>query len=146
MAQTVKTVAIALPLSLLLLFAYLFVTQPKKDTVPPPPPSLTTQSRGGGAVTAEVTPLELAISKPAKFEVSFNTHSEELDFDVTKLATLSDSQQNSYPDPIWDGDPPGGHHRKGILTFPKPLANRGKVILTIASISGVTREFTWTIP
>lgn len=104
-----------------------------------------TRSDDQTAVTVEVTPTQLMVGKTAKFDLIFDTHSEELDFDVAKLTNLSDAAGKTYLDSVWQGDPPGGHHRKGSLTFTDPLTNRGKVILTMASVSGVTREFTWIV-
>ncbi len=49
-----------------------------------------------------------------------NTHSVDLDqYDLGELAVLRDDAGNEYHPISWDS-PPGGHHRRGALTFPLP--------------------------
>ena len=68
-----------------------------------------------------MTPQELSAGKPATFQIIFDTHSVNLDFDVAAAAELRDELGNTYGTPTWKGDPPGGHHRKGTLSFSQPL-------------------------
>ena len=46
----------------------------------------------------------------------------------------------------WEGDPPGGHHRKGVLVF-KPLDPMPATItLDVREVGGVAdRTFTWNL-
>ena len=46
-----------------------------------------------------------------------NTHSAELDQDMTKIAVLVDEQGKEYKPLAWEGAEPGGHHREGVLIF-----------------------------
>ena len=80
------------------------------------PPQTSSQS----GVTVKVTPRGLA-GTDWQFEVVFDTHSQELNDDLPKAAVLvADGGAPSAPTG-WEGDAPGGHHRKGVLRF-KPAA------------------------
>ncbi len=69
--------------------------------------------------TITVKPLSLG-AQSWKFEVVLETHSGDLSDDLTKNASLV--AEGVAASPLeWRGDPPGGHHRKGVLRF-KPLA------------------------
>jgi hypothetical protein len=71
-----------------------------------------------------------------------NTHSVELDQDMTKIAILVDDQGKEYKPISWEG-PVGGHHREGMLIFNQITPNPKSVELKISSIGGVVRSFTW---
>ena len=50
------------------------------------------------------------------FEVALETHTKALNDDLVKSSVLiADGKQ--YLPQSWDGAPPGGHHRKGLLRF-----------------------------
>jgi len=54
------------------------------------------------------------------FEVSMDTHSEDLDgYDLSKIAVLRDDTGKEYRPLTWVSAP-GGHHRSGTLTLPIP--------------------------
>lgn len=109
-----------------------------------PPSGNQTQTNEGGSVTVAVTPQELASGKPAVFQLVFDTHSVNLDFDVAAAAELIDDQGTAFGTPTWSGDPPGGHHRKGTLTFPTAIEQAERVTLTVRNIAGVKeRTFEW---
>lgn len=77
------------------------------------------QSSSGGAVTVDVKWLS-AEKEILVFAVSLNTHSVNLDqYDLGKLAVLRDDGGNEYNPTSWKSAP-GGHHRKGTLTFAVP--------------------------
>lgn len=82
------------------------------------------QSSNQASVTVKVTPRDLASSVWA-FEVVFDTHTQPLTDDLGKTAVLVSDGVSSKPIK-WEGDPPGGHHRKGVLQFtavsPMPAA------------------------
>lgn len=94
-------------------------------------------------VTLVVTPLDLSPnSKEWKFDVGMNTHSIELDQNMTKIAVLVDDQGKEYKPLSWDG-PIGGHHREGVLIFNQITPIPKSVELKISSIGDVVRSFTW---
>ncbi len=77
------------------------------------------RSNTGGKVTIDVEWLGLD-NGVLNFRVAMNTHSVELDgYDLMNLSVLRDDMGNEYSPESWDSRP-GGHHRKGTLTFPLP--------------------------
>lgn len=105
------------------------------------PPAAQT-SRGGG-VTVSVTPKNLAADAPRwDFEVVLDTHRVDLNHDLVKNAALIDAAGDRHTPLAWTGDPPGGHHRKGVLSF-KPLGSVDEVRLQIRDIGVPERVFRW---
>ena len=95
------------------------------------------------SVTITVTPTLLSVeSGEWKFDVVMDTHSVELDQDMTKVAVLIDEQGKEYGALNWEG-PAGGHHREGILTFTKITPFPKSVELKISDIGGIVRIFNW---
>lgn len=95
------------------------------------------------SVTVTVTPTLLsAESAEWKFDVVMDTHSVELDQDMTRVAILIDEEGKEYKAINWEG-PVGGHHREGILTFTKITPSPKFVELKISDIGGVIRNFNW---
>lgn len=146
MTLTLKTIALAGIIGfggILLLLA----GSPSQPTPSVGGSAYETKERSEGNVTVTVTPRTLALSKAPQFDVSFETHSVELDFDVSNLAVLTDQTSTSFGTATWDGSPPGGHHRKGVLTFSQPLSKTTQTVsLTFANVAGIkTRTFTWEV-
>ena len=81
-------------------------------------------------VTITVTPRELA-GPTWEFQVVLETHSQDLKDDLVKSATLLTGGQKIAPI-AWQGDPPGGHHRKGVLRFDAPAKTPSGLELHIA--------------
>jgi hypothetical protein len=104
----------------------------------------TTQTSGGGGIEVKVTPRVLSTDAAAwEFDVAFNTHTASLEGDPVKFSVLVDAQGGEHAPLVWEGDPPGGHHRNGVLRF-TPLIGRAQVELRIKGIGGVpTRSFRW---
>jgi len=99
-----------------------------------------------GEVTIAVTPIELLPGKRPEFEVKFDTHSQELTFDVSKIASLWDDRGAVFKNPIWEGSPLGGHHREGKLVFQEPIGQEAKEAkLIFSGVSEGTVEFRWKI-
>ena len=122
----------------------LIVLRKPASPVLPPETVLSAQENSGGEVDIKATPLILKAGEKPQFEIEFNTHSVELDFDISQIASLTDEDGNSDTSSTWEGSPPGGHHRSGTLIFTAPLIQTKSVNLTIRDISGVSkREFTW---
>jgi len=75
----------------------------------------TSRDRG---VTVRVKPIDVSLSaKTWKFAVVLETHTQELADDLVRVATLNGAGGPPHPPTDYEGDPPGGHHRKGVLRF-----------------------------
>lgn len=97
-------------------------------------------------VTVTVTPVDISSrSKEWRFDVVMDTHSVELDQDMTKIAILIDEQGKEYQPLAWEG-PTGGHHREGVLTFARITPTPKSIELKITNIGGVpSRSFAWNL-
>lgn len=98
-----------------------------------------------GPVAVSVTPLDLKNNSSSwNFEVNLDTHSGSLDADLVTVSELVDDQEKIYKPIAWEGDGPGGHHRKGILKF-NPISPKPKFFeLKIKNIGGVLeRRLKW---
>lgn len=76
----------------------------------------------GGSVTVTVKPRALKVGEKPAFEIEFNTHSVGLNFDISQSAILVDDKGAAVSLSQWNGSKPGGHHRRGALTFNEPLS------------------------
>ena len=107
-----------------------------------------TQTKDEASVTVAVTPLNLNDQSAATldFKITLNTHSVDLGYDLTSIATLSSDAGEKVQPATWNGPAGGGHHREGTLSFPQ-LKTRGQSLtLTLRGIAGVTeRTFTWKV-
>jgi len=113
---------------------------------PSPVTVLAPQENSGGEVDIKVTPLVLKAGEKPQFEIEFNTHSIELDFNISQIASLTNDNGNAYTSSTWEGSPPGGHHREGTLTFSESLKETKSITLALLNISNVAkREFTWSL-
>lgn len=105
--------------------------------------ALAAQTSRAGGVTVKVTPTNLAADAQRwQFEVVFDTHSVDLSHDLLKSAALIDAAGRRHAPLAWEGDPPGGHHRKGVLSF-DPLKGADEVRLQIRDVGVPEREFRW---
>ena len=69
-------------------------------------------------VSVAVTPKDVAPNAAVwEFSIALNTHSQNLSDDLVKTAVLIDSRGGRHAPTGWEGSPPGGHHRSGILRF-----------------------------
>ena len=84
---------------------------------------LASQSSEDGGVTIAVKPVDISAKAATwSFQVSLSTHSQDLNDDLVRTAFIVDRVGNRNALPTgWKGDAPGGHHRKGVLSF-KALA------------------------
>lgn len=93
-------------------------------------------------VTFTIKPLDYD-GEGIAFSTVIDTHSGGLDFDLTEISRLVVAGI-SYEPILWDGSPPGGHHRSGILVFPNPTGSNVEMSLIISGVSDVSeRVFNW---
>ena len=145
-----RTLLVFLATAILLAACAPAASNPNQPTqVPQKQSENTTQTDSQGAVTFDVTPLNL--KNPAEslqFDVSMSTHSVDLSMDLAKLATLTTDTGETVQATLWDG-PKGGHHVEGKLSF--PTSQNGKSILdgvkqltlTIKDVDAPERTFVW---
>ena len=90
---------------------------------------LATVATNFGGVTVKATPGKLS-GGTWEFQIAFDTHSQDLRDDVAKSASLVADGAVSVP-LEWSGDPPGGHHRKGVLLFKAPAGRPAAIELRL---------------
>lgn len=107
--------------------------------------TLPTKENKEGTVRVSVTPETLSKSAEAwRFSVRFNTHVTPISQDMMKVASLGDGKGAGAPPTAWEGDPPGGHHRRGVLVFKAIKPMSATITLHIREVGGVAdRTFTW---
>jgi hypothetical protein len=104
-----------------------------------------TNDAGGVRVVVKPKAIEAGASI-WEFEIVMDTHTKPLSDDLSRVAALVDASGRRYLPLAWQGDPPGGHHRKGVLRFPAPDIKSGKVELQISGVGGVeSKVFQWQI-
>lgn len=105
-------------------------------------PKIASQTKTMGVVEVEITPVTVAQGKQIVFDVAMNNHSIDLDYDLTKIATLTDDHNNTYRAPNWSGNR-GGHHIKGQLTFESLKEQNGSLNLSLNGIDNQNASFTF---
>lgn len=109
-------------------------------------PALAAVSNEAAGVRVVVKPIAIGAGSPWEFEVTMDTHTKPLDSDLTKTAVLVDDGGRQYVPLSWQGDKPGGHHRKGVLRFPAPTEQIKSFELRIQDLGGESkRVFQWTM-
>jgi hypothetical protein len=99
-----------------------------------------------GGVTVKVTPLELSAQAAVwRFEIVLDTHVTALDHDMTAVTVLSTGVGHEYRPLTWEGDKPGGHHRKGVLTFKPIRPAPSSVALKVRHVGVPERTFSWPV-
>lgn len=107
--------------------------------------NLSPQTNSEENVTVQITPLNISkTSNFWEFEISMQTHSVELNQDLVKNSVMIDNNGKRYYPVAWEGDPPSGHHRKGILKFEAISPIPKSIMLKINQIGDVQeRVFKW---
>jgi len=108
-------------------------------------PNLPAQTSSARGVTIKVTPKNLASNAGSwEFAVVLDTHSADLNDDLVKSSFLLDGAGGRFAPAAWDGAPPGGHHREGLLRF-KPISPKPKSIELQITRAGedAPRSFRW---
>ena len=79
---------------------------------------LGSRTSSAGGVTVTVTPKVIAPAAATwEFAVTLDTHSQDLGDDLVKSSVLVDAKGDRHAPLAWEGAPPGGHHRSGVLRF-----------------------------
>ena len=108
-------------------------------------PNLPAQTSSAHGVTIKVTPKNLARNAGSwEFAIVLDTHSEDLSDDLVKSSLLLDGAGGRHSPTAWDGAPPGGHHREGVLRF-RPISPRPQSIELQITRAGedTPRSFRW---
>jgi hypothetical protein len=117
-------------------------TQPR----PAIPPGDLTRTNEGGSVTFAIKPINLGSgASTLDFDVSMNTHSVELNFDLKQLAVLkTDTGAEVKPSAYQVGS---GHHVESKLSFPSDkIAGAKTLTLILKNVAGVAeRTFIWNL-
>src|SRR5262245_2488675 len=103
-----------------------------------------TRTHSDGGVTAKVTYLNPHGIEDARFEITLDTHSVDLDsYDLRALSSLRDGAGRTYQ-PTKVENKGSGHHRQFVLVFPKAASGSSRLELVIKDIAGVKeRSFVW---
>lgn len=110
----------------------------------PSVPALETLTNREGSVTVKVTPRNIVPgAKTWDFEISLSTHTVPLDQDMARAAVLIGGSGPPQMPLAWEGDPPGGHHREGVLRFQPPSVLPQIIELDINRVGEVKRVFRW---
>lgn len=105
------------------------------------------QSNRDAGVTVRAKPRDVSAGATAlTFEIVLDTHSTDLSDDLMSTASLAGPGGAAQRATGWEGDPPGGHHRKGLLRF-VPLKPRPDVLVLTIMRPGESkpRTFQWPI-
>jgi len=111
----------------------------------------TPRENSGGMVTVAMTflnPTSFQYKDSLAFQVTMNTHSVELGgYDLNNIAYLKTANGDVIKPEKWDeADKSGGHHRSGVLLFPKTDANleMGNFDIIVEEIAEIDqRIFSW---
>jgi hypothetical protein len=110
-------------------------------------PALTARTSDEAGVRVVVTPKALGSDlKIWEFTVVMDTHTKPLNDNLTQAAVLVDNAGRRTVPAAWQGDPPEGHHRKGVLQFSAPTEMPKSIELQINGVGGVAiRTFRWEV-
>lgn len=109
------------------------------------PEATTARSTSDRGVTIKVTPKSIGTPDSRwEFTVVLDTHSADLNDDLARSASLTTDEGRTFKPVSWEGAPPGGHHREGVLAFDVPAPRPGVIELRIARLGeSAPRIFRW---
>ena len=107
-------------------------------------PVLAPQTSNEREIKIVVTPKNISNTAPSwEFEVTLESHTQTLNDDLAKSSALV-ADGKRYAPLVWEGAPPGGHHRKGMLRFEAIIPQPPSVELQIRLAGETTaRSFQW---
>lgn len=108
---------------------------------------LDTRTSAAAGVTVKVTPKLVTANAPAwEFAVVLDSHVQDLTDDLLKTTVLLDSAESPQSPSAWEGAPPGGHHREGVLRFATPRPVPAAVELRLQRAGEASpRVFRWNL-
>ena len=107
--------------------------------------ALSPRTSSESMVTITVTPHPEGAGK-WEFDVALDTHSGALNDDLEKTAVLITADGKRLTPTAWRGDGPGGHHRKGVLSFESTEVSPSAVELRIQRPGErEVRSFRWSL-
>lgn len=105
--------------------------------------SLAAQTNDAAGVRVVVTPKSIDPGAAWEFEMTMDTHTQPLTEDLVRASVLVVGDGRRIMPTAWEGDAPGGHHRKGVLKFPAPADAMKTFELQIDAVGGAPRTFRW---
>lgn len=103
-----------------------------------------TQRDASGEVSVSVIP---DFTTGVDFKISMTAHSGELSHDMARAGVFEDEDGTVHLPVSWEGDPPGGKKREGILHFGTFTPSPKKVDFTLLDIGSIKeRKFSWMVP
>ena len=101
------------------------------------------QKSSASGVTVSVTP-DVGNASSWAFKVVLDTHSQDLNDDLLKSATLIGPDGKRHAPTAWEGAAPGGHHREGVLRFTAIAPRPGSIELELRRPNeSAPRLFRW---
>ncbi len=106
---------------------------------------LEARSSDVGGVRVVVQPRTNApVDGKWEFSVIMDTHTKPLTVDLAHASVLVDDSGQRVSSAVWQGDAPGGHHRRGVLQFPFKGAKPKSIEVQINGVGGSEmRAFKW---
>lgn len=98
------------------------------------------QSQTGGEVEVTIEPKQLVVGQEMVFEVSLDTHTVELDEEMTRVVRVTDELGRDYEVISWSGGK-GGHHVSGELRVAALQKGAGRIKLEIGGKIGKEVSF-----
>ena len=110
-------------------------------------PPLEARTSDAGGVKIVVTPRPIVAGSTVwEFDIVLDTHTKPLTEDLGRMSAIVDEGGQRYTPTSWQADPPGSHHRKGVLQFLPPASLPKTIELQIDGVGGVgMRTFKWNL-
>jgi len=109
--------------------------------------ALAQQTSSDRGVTVRATPRDISsTAKVWEFDIVLETHTQNLTDDLKTGAVLVVGGGAKQAPLSWEGDPPGGHHRKGVLRYAavSPLPDAFELRIQRPD-EPAPRNFRWTL-
>ncbi len=121
--------------------SFVMATANKPESTASSKVDLDALSKSQNQITFAVDPLGFGPSDYVKLQISIDTHTVDLDFDLPKISMLVYDGKEYVP-VSWSG-PAAGHHMSGVLEFP-PLGNLQKSLkLVVKNAANADWVFEW---